>query len=142
MEQLSKELRDTVKNLKMVYTDKIQPELLIAVPNSNKDVDYETENFCPEFTSQCPLNPTQPDYAVIHIRYCPKDFCVELKSLKFYLNSYREVPIFHESVPATIMKHLINVIDPKWMTVEGKFAVRGGITTNVRAVFQGSTKGR
>lgn len=129
-----------VKGLKMEYTDKPQPDLLIRVPNPSPETDYEVESVAPEFTSQCPLNTTQPDTATITIHYKPGKWCVELKSLKFYLNSFREVPIFHEAVPTTILTALVALLEPKWIVVNGRFGVRGGISTNVRAVFNSGSK--
>lgn len=135
MIELDKELVDKVKNLKMEFRDTPQPELLIKIPNRDKDVEYEVEIVTGEFTSLCPLNLAQPDYATISIFYKPGDWTVELKSLKFYLASFRQVPIFHEQVPAVILKALANLLNPKKMEVFGQFTIRGGIQTAVRAVF-------
>ncbi len=75
----------------------------------------------------------QPDSATMNISYSPKDLCVELKSLKYYLTSFRTVEIFHESVPAIILKALDQLLHPKWIVVEGLFAIRGGVVTTVTA---------
>ncbi len=98
--------------------------------NPNPDRDYEIEFECPEFTCVCPKT-GQPDFATIYIDYVPDELCVELKSLKLYLWSYREVGAFHEAVTNQILDDLVAKIAPKRMTVEGDFWVRGGITTVV-----------
>lgn len=126
---------DKIKGLKMGYKDEPQPELLIPIPNHDPDVEYEIEIVTNEFTSLCPLNTSQPDYATIMVKYVPMDTTVELKSLKFYLVSFRQVPIFHESVPATILKDLVNILHPVSMEVVGQFSTRGGLDTTVRAVY-------
>ena len=131
--ELDKELVNRVKTLKFNYTDSPQPGLLIAIPNDNPDVDYDVEFSTSEFTSLCPLNVSQPDYATIGIVYVPDKLRVELKSLKFYLASFRMVPIFHEQVPCTILNDLYAAIQPKWMRVTGDFTIRGGIHTQVVA---------
>lgn len=135
MIELDKVLVDKIKNLKMEFKEEPQPELLMRIPNRDKDVDYEVEAVTDEFTSLCPLNTTQPDYATLTIKYIPKDWCVELKSLKFYLVSFRQVPIFHEQVPTTILKELVKLLEPATMEVIGQFTIRGGLDTTVRAVY-------
>ena len=136
MEQISEELKKKVKELKFEFKDVPQPELLIRVPNANTEVDYMVETRSPEFTSVCPLSPMQPDCATIIIRYAPKKWCVELKSLKYYFTSFRTVAIFHEAVPATILRALTAILEPKWLEVTGQFTVRGGLTTTVTAVYK------
>lgn len=81
---------------------------------------------CPEFTSLCPVT-TQPDYAIIKIMYSPNRYCVESKSLKLYLNSFRNHGEFHESCVNRIINDLINLLDPWHISVTGKFTPRGGI---------------
>lgn len=135
MINLDQELVSKIKNLKMEFKDEPQPELLIKIPNADKDVEYSVEVSTSEFTSLCPLNTSQPDYATISVRYIPEEWCVELKSLKFYLVSFRNVPVFHEQVPAVILKALVGLLKPKELVVEGQFTVRGGIYTKVTAIF-------
>ncbi|MCB9883800.1 MAG: NADPH-dependent 7-cyano-7-deazaguanine reductase QueF [Planctomycetes bacterium] len=94
---------------------------------------YEISFTCPEFTCVCPLT-GQPDFATIRIRYVPAALCVELKSLKLYLWSYRDEGAFHEKVTNQILADLAGVTQPTWMEVVGDFYVRGGIRTVVRAV--------
>ena len=93
---------------------------------------YEIRFDCPEFTCLCPKT-GQPDFATIRIRYTPGDRCVELKSLKLYLWSYRDQGAFHEAVTNQILDDLVAVLDPRKLTVEGDFYVRGGIRTVVEA---------
>jgi 7-cyano-7-deazaguanine reductase len=92
--------------------------------------DYEVQFECPEFTCLCPLT-GQPDFATIRIRYTPHERCVELKSLKLYLWSYRDEGAFHERVVNQIADDLIGALSPRRLRVEGDFYVRGGIRTTV-----------
>ena len=85
---------------------------------------------CPEFTCVCPLT-GQPDFAKIHIDYVPDKLCVELKSLKLYLWSFRDRGVFHEAVSNEIAEHLFEKLKPRAMVITGEFMVRGGITTDV-----------
>jgi len=88
----------------------------------------------PEFTSVCPMTGL-PDYGAITIRYTPDQSIVELKSLKFYLLQYRNVGIFYEHVVNRILDDLVSRLHPKWMEVTGSFSSRGGITSDVTALF-------
>ena len=98
--------------------------------NPNPERDYEIRFDCPEFTCLCPLT-GQPDFATIRIRYSPRAKCVELKSLKLYLWSYRNEGAFHEAVTNKILDDLVEALAPRRITVEGDFMVRGGIHTVV-----------
>ena len=100
--------------------------------NPNPERDYEIFFEAPEFTCLCPKT-GQPDFATIRIRYVPDAHCVELKSLKLYLWSYRDEGAFHEAVTNKILSDLVAVTNPRRMTVEGDFYVRGGIRTVVTA---------
>jgi 7-cyano-7-deazaguanine reductase len=93
---------------------------------------YEIRFECPEFTCLCPKT-GQPDFATIRIRYVPDQLCVELKSLKLYLWSYRDQGAFHEAVTNQILDDLAGATRPRYMRVEGDFMVRGGIHTMVVA---------
>jgi 7-cyano-7-deazaguanine reductase len=104
---------------------------LDTFPNPNPERDYEIAFEAPEFTCLCPMT-GQPDFATIRIRYIPDLNCVELKSLKLYLWSYRDEGAFHEAVTNRIANDLISAIDPRFIDVEGDFYVRGGISTKVR----------
>ncbi len=100
--------------------------------NPKPDRDYEIRFDCPEFTCLCPVT-GQPDFATIRIRYTADALCVELKSLKLYLWSFRNEGCFHEAVTNQILDDLVAAISPRHMTVVGDFWVRGGITTVVEA---------
>ena len=126
-------LKAKIKNLTFEYLDRPQPELLITVPNPHPDIEYEEKLVYPEFTSLCPLAPTQPDYATITIEYTPSESIIELKSIKFYFCSYRNVSIFHEAVVGQILKDLTYCCNPRQMIVIGEFTVRGGIKTTITA---------
>src|SRR5881398_1846285 len=104
---------------------------LEIVPNPHPDRDYEVTMTVPEFTCLCPMT-GQPDFATIRIRYVPDALCVELKSLKLYLWSYRDEGAFHEAVTNRIADDLIRTLDPRFIEVEGDFYVRGGIKTKVK----------
>lgn len=103
--------------------------------NPNPERDYEIAFECPEFTCLCPLT-GQPDFATIRIRYVPDQACVELKSLKLYLWSFRNEGAFHEAVTNRILDDLVGVTAPRTMMVEGDFYVRGGIKTTVTVHYE------
>ena len=101
--------------------------------------DYTIEIVCPEFTSVCPRT-GQPDFGTLTIRYVPDQKCVELKSLKFYLQQYRNEGIFYEHVTNRILDDLAAVVQPRKMTLEAAFSARGGITTKVTASFEANAQ--
>lgn len=88
----------------------------------------------PEFTCICPFSDF-PDFATIRIEYVPHERCVELKSLKLYINSFREVKVFHEHVINMILEDFVKACDPLRVEIEGDFNVRGNIKTTVRASY-------
>jgi 7-cyano-7-deazaguanine reductase len=94
--------------------------------------DYEIRFECPEFTCVCPMT-GQPDFATIRITYVPDKLCVELKSLKLYLWSFRDEGAFHEAVTNRILDDLVAALKPRRCEVTGDFYVRGGIHTVVVA---------
>ena len=104
---------------------------LETFPNPNPERDFEIAFEIPEFTCLCPMT-GQPDFATFRIRYTPDQKCVELKSLKSYMWSYRNEGAFHEAVTNTIASDFIAALDPRWLHVEGDFFVRGGIHTVVK----------
>ena len=108
---------------------------LETFPNPNPERDYRISFACPEFTCLCPKT-GQPDFATIRIDYVPDRLCVELKSLKLYLWSYRDEGAFHEAVTNKILDDLVAALKPRRMTVVGDFNVRGGIHTTVTAEYQ------
>ena len=110
--------------------------ILESFANPRPGRSYEIRFDCPEFTCLCPKT-GQPDFATIRIRYVPDERCVELKSLKLYLWSYRDRGAFHEAVTNQILDDLVEVLAPRRMTVEGDFYVRGGIRTVVEATHPG-----
>ena len=105
---------------------------LDTFPNPAPHRDYEIAFDCPEFTCLCPAT-GQPDFATIRIKYIPNEVCVELKSLKLYLWSYRDEGAFHEAVTNRICDALVEKLQPRKLVVEGDFWVRGGIGTKVIA---------
>ena len=106
-------------------------QTLATFQNPNPERDYEIAFEAPEFTCLCPMT-GQPDFATIRIRYMPDQKCVELKSLKLYLWSYRDQGTFHEAVTNKIANDFIAALDPRYLHVEGDFYVRGGIKTVVK----------
>ena len=108
---------------------------LEAFKNPAPDRDYEIAFDCPEFTCLCPLT-GQPDFARFTIRYVPDEKCVELKSLKLYLWSFRDEGAFHEAVTNRILDDLVKVVRPRKMIVEGDWFIRGGIGTKVTASYE------
>ncbi len=102
--------------------------------NQFPDRDYRIEIVAPEFTSVCPKT-GQPDYGTITINYIPNKLCIELKSLKMYLQCYRNEGIFYEHVTNTILDDLAAVTKPRFMKIAAAFNARGGITETVTAEF-------
>lgn len=114
-------------NKDVKYDNAYNPDILETFDNKHQDNDYFVKFNCPEFTSLCPIT-GQPDFATITIQYIPDKKMVESKSLKLYLFSYRNKGDFHENCVNTIMKDLINVMQPKYIEVLGRFLPRGGIS--------------
>jgi len=113
-------------------------DALETFENPCPDRDYTIEIVCPEFTSVCPKT-GQPDFGVLTVTYIPDKKCVELKSLKLYLQQYRNEGIFYETATNRILDDLAAVLQPRELTLEAAFTPRGGISTTVTAVFQQST---
>jgi 7-cyano-7-deazaguanine reductase len=105
--------------------------------NQFPDREYRIEIVAPEFTSVCPRT-GQPDFGTITIDYIPDRKCVELKSLKLYLQSFRNQGIFYEHVTNTILDDLVAVLEPRWMKIVAAFNARGGMTENVTAKYTGA----
>lgn len=110
-------------------------EILEVFENAYPDKDYTVIHTAPEFTSVCPKT-GQPDFATIIIEYVPDKLCIELKSLKFYLNSYRNDGIYFESVTNKILDDLVEVIKPRYMLITASFNVRGGISSVVKVEYK------
>jgi 7-cyano-7-deazaguanine reductase len=128
-----------------------QPELLETFANPYPGRDYVIHMTCPEFTSLCPLGGIEsdaaelallkggaPDFATMLIEYVPADLCVELKSLKLYLWSFRNDGIFYERAVNRILDDLVAAVQPARMTVTGDFNIRGGIKSVITATYSAS----
>ena len=105
---------------------------LETFPNPHPQRPYLIRFECPEFTCVCPMT-GQPDFATLVLDYVPDKLCVELKSLKLYIWSYRDEGTFHEAVTNRILDDLVRATAPRLMRLEARFNVRGGITTSVVA---------
>jgi 7-cyano-7-deazaguanine reductase len=113
----------------MLYGERaIRENKLERFENRTQVRRYTIEFTCPEFTCVCPRSGF-PDFAIIQIKYVPDKWCVELKSLKLYINSFRDKRIFHEDVTNEILDDLIALLDPHEIEVVGDFNVRGNIKT-------------
>ncbi len=111
--------------------------ILETFDNSHPDREYEILFECPEYTSICPIT-GQPDFGFITITYIPNELCIESKSLKLYLFSYRNHGAFHEEVVNTILDDCVAACSPRRMTVHGEFNPRGGISIVVTADYDSS----
>jgi 7-cyano-7-deazaguanine reductase len=108
-----------------------QPSTLLETfTNPARDIDYTIRMTLPEFTCLCPKT-GQPDFATFELEYVPDQLCVELKSLKLYLWSFRDLGAFHEAVTNQIADDLSRATNPRFLRLTGKFNVRGGIYTSV-----------
>jgi 7-cyano-7-deazaguanine reductase len=105
---------------------------LETFPNPAPERDYRIHMEIPEFTCVCPMT-GQPDFATLTLDYIADKLCVELKSLKLYVWSYRDEGAFHEAVTNRILDDLVRATEPRYMRLEAKFNVRGGIHTSVIA---------
>lgn len=113
--------------------------MLELFDNPKPGRDYVITIRCPEFTSVCPKT-GQPDFGEIAIEYTPGRKCIELKSLKFYMQSFRNKGIFYEALTNEILDDLAAACKPRWMRVTSSFTPRGGITTEVEAEYIGAKK--
>jgi 7-cyano-7-deazaguanine reductase len=114
----------------------VSPEksLLETFENLYSERDYEITFDCPEFTSLCPVT-NQPDFGEISIHYIPDRLCIESKSLKLFLFSFRNHNTFHEEAVNIILERIVKACSPRYAEVIGSFRPRGGIAINVRAVY-------
>ena len=115
--------------------------LLETFPNEFPSRDYLIEIVCPEFTSVCPKT-GQPDFGVLTITYTPEELCVELKSLKLYLQQFRNEGIFYENVTNRILDDLVAALAPRRLTLKAAFTARGGISTTVTVEHSSDMSGR
>lgn len=104
--------------------------VLETFPNPYPQREYEIETICPEFTSMCPKT-GQPDFGTLTITYAAADVCFELKSLKLYLQQFRNYGAFYERVSNMIFDDLVELTKPRWLRLKAEFTPRGGIRTNV-----------
>lgn len=109
--------------------------ILETFANQYPEREYVIEIVCPEFTSVCPRT-GQPDFGTLTFTYCPRHKCVELKSLKLYLQQFRNEGIFYEHATNRILDDLVAVVEPRWMKLVAAFTPRGGITTRVTAEYR------
>lgn len=122
----------------MSLVDAPAVEQLETFPNQYAGRDYTIEIVCPEFTSVCPKT-GQPDFGAITFTYTPAERCVELKSLKLYLQRYRNQGIFYEHVVNQLLDHFVTACRPRRCRVVGAFTPRGGITTTITCVYEAET---
>ena len=113
---------------------------LESFENAYASRDYLISFDCPEFTSLCPVT-SQPDFGHITVNYVADKLCIESKSLKLYLFSYRNHNTFHEEAVNSILEDLVKACSPRWMEVRGKFRPRGGIAISVVATHGRPPKG-
>lgn len=131
-------LHENLKSLgegKTIYQTSYNPDLLETFPNPEITSPYVIDIEAPEFTCLCPKT-GQPDFGKIIIAYRPRAKCLESKSLKLYLGSFRQEGVFHEAVTNKIADDLFKLLDPFWLEVTGEFNPRGGITFHP-TVFRG-----
>ena len=119
-----------------IYIDPKDPsrDILETFPNPAPDRDYVIETICPEFTSVCPKT-GHPDFGTLFITYVPGDVCFELKSLKLYLQQYRNHGAFYEKVTNHIIDDLVAITKPKMMKLRAEWTPRGGIRSNYEVSF-------
>jgi len=118
------------------YPDRVNPGLLESFPNRFPEREYQVTFETEEFTSLCPMT-GQPDFGTITITYVPGERCVESKSLKLYLFSYRSEPSFMETLTNRILDDLVAALKPRRMLVTGNFRPRGGVGIVVEAGYEG-----
>lgn len=109
------------------YKDTYAPTVLERFVNKQQEHPYTIDIIAPEFTSLCPIT-SQPDFAKILVSYSPDKWCIESKSFKLYLFSFRSTGSFHEDITNTIAKDLFDLLQPRWIEVKGEFFPRGGIS--------------
>lgn len=126
------QLKSTKTAPKLYGTVAIEENQLERFENRTLVRRYTIEFTCPEFTCLCPRSGF-PDFATIRIKYVPDKYCVELKSLKLYINSFRDKHVFHEDVTNVILQDLVDLLNPWEITVVGDFTVRGNIHTVITA---------
>lgn len=119
----------------------VSRDLLETFPNPNPGRDYTIVIRCPEFTSVCPKT-GQPDFGVLEFSYVPAAICVELKSLKMYLQAFRNLGIFYEAVTNRILEDFVAVLQPRSATLTADFSPRGGITSRIIVQHEAGKSGQ
>ena len=114
-------------------------DILETFENDFPERHYEIEILCPEFTSVCPVT-GQPDFGTMTFHYIPDQKCGELKSLKLYLQSFRNEGIFYENVTNRILDDFVAKVEPRWAVLTAEFTPRGGISSRITAEFSASTE--
>ena len=102
--------------------------------NRHPGRDYEIEFVAPEFTSMCPMTGL-PDFGTLTVTYVPDQRCIELRSFKYYLQTFRSRGIFYEEVVNQVLEDIVATISPRWLSVSGEFNTRGGISARVTATY-------
>ncbi|HAY35281.1 MAG TPA: preQ(1) synthase [Ignavibacteria bacterium] len=123
-----------MKKINPIKTDPGKVRLLETFDNSFPDRKYLIIHRVNEFTSVCPKT-GQPDFGILTISYIAKKKCIELKSLKYYLQAFRNEGIFYENVTNRILDDLVKALNPVWMEVKGEYSVRGGLNSTIIASF-------
>lgn len=108
--------------------------LLETFPNPHPNRDYTIEHIAPEFTSVCPKT-GQPDFGTVRLTYIPDKFCVELKSYKMYLQSFRNTGIFYEDITNRLLNDLIKILNPRSITITTQWTPRGGLHSTITATY-------
>jgi 7-cyano-7-deazaguanine reductase len=108
---------------------------LETFPNPSPQREYVIRHIAPEFTSRCPRT-GQPDFGTVFIEYIPDRLCVELKSLKLYLQAFREEGIFYEAITNRILDELVGVLRPRWMQIQTNWNPRGGMRSVITAEYR------
>jgi 7-cyano-7-deazaguanine reductase len=119
----------------MAGSESQSSDQLETFPNQYPGREYMIEIVCPEFTSLCPKT-GQPDFGTVTFTYTPADLCVELKSLKLYLQRFRNQGVFYEHLVNRLLDDFVSACRPRRCQVKGAFTPRGGITTTVTANFE------
>jgi 7-cyano-7-deazaguanine reductase len=134
--------KETTQNMakRQAAAEVVSADQLETFPNPNTSRNYSIEIVCPEFTSLCPRT-GQPDFGTITFTYTPGPRCVELKSLKLYLQRFRDLGIFYESVVNRMLDDFVAACAPRHCRVVGAFTPRGGITTTVTCVYSETGQG-
>ena len=131
---------DSNKQLDEKYGHRAIKEVkLEAWENPHKNRDYNISLDIPEFTCLCPRSGF-PDFATFHINYIPDQKIVELKSLKLYINGYRDIPVSHEDATNRVLDDLVTLLDPRWIEVKADFNVRGNIKAIITASYSQESK--